>query len=249
MIATVVQARAGSTRFPGKVLAPLHGEPILTHVLTRAGAARCPDLVVLATTTSASDDPVAELGEQSGVVVVRGPKEDVLQRFVMAAEAVKADVVVRLTGDCPLLDPRLVDRVVRALLQSGSEYAGNVAPPTYPDGYDVEALTADCLARLDREATKDYEREHVTARAREHPESYRQVAVRCRRDLSRIRLTVDTPVDLDRVDRILDQYPDGTQPGLGAVLAILDRSPGLLEGGASAVRDEKYVAQRIAEGE
>ncbi len=248
-VAAVVQARAGSTRFPGKVLATLHGRALLEHVLDRAGAARCADAVVLATTTAMGDDAVADLGERAGVVVFRGPEEDVLQRFVMAAASVDADVVVRLTGDCPLLDPRMIDRVVRALLESGSEYAGNVAPPTYPDGYDVEALTVACLIRLDREAAREYEREHVTARAREHPESYRQAAVACRRDLSRIRLTVDTPADLDRIDRILDHFPDGALPGLGAVLGVLSRHPGLLEGAASTVRDEKYIAQRMAEGD
>jgi spore coat polysaccharide biosynthesis protein SpsF (cytidylyltransferase family) len=201
----------------------------------------------MATTSSTGDDRVADLGESAGAIVVRGPEEDVLERFVLAQAAVEADVVVRLTGDCPMLDPRLVDRVVRALLKSGAEYAGNVTPPTYPDGYDVEALTAACLARLSREAIKNYEREHVTARAREHPEIYGQVAVRCRRDLSAIRLTVDTLADLERLDRILDHFPDGARPGLGAVLAVLSASPELLKGGGAS-RDEKYLAERRAEG-
>ena len=120
---------------------------------------------------------MAALATASGAGVTRGPVEDVLSRFVQAASEHGADVVVRITADCPLVDPAVIDRVVRARADEDAEYAGNVEPPTYPDGYDVEVLTAACLARLDREAVLPHEREHVTARVREHPGEFRAINV------------------------------------------------------------------------
>jgi len=244
----VVQARMGSTRFPGKVLADLDGRPLLAHVVGRVQRSRCVDQVVVATSTSDDDDAVAALAQSLGAAVVRGPEDDVLSRFVIAWRAHRADIVVRVTADCPLLDPRMIDRVVRALLRSGADYAGNVTPPTYPDGYDVEAFTAACLARMDAEATLPYEREHVTPRAREHPDDYRPTAVRCRRDLSALRLTVDVPADLRRIAAILAALHAEPPPGLGAVLAHVARTPSLVEGAGLPHRDERYIAQRLAAG-
>jgi len=217
----VVQARTGSTRYPEKVLADLCGRPVLEHVLTRAARARCADAVVVATTAGPGDDRVEALARSLGMAVTRGSETDVLGRYAPAAREHRADVVVRVTADCPLLDPRLIDRVVRALLREDAEYAGNVTPPTYPDGYDVEALTAACLGRLDAEASLPHEREHVTLRARDHPGSFRTATVRCRRDLSGIRLTVDVPDDLVRIRAVLGGMPADPPPGLGAVLARL----------------------------
>ena len=242
----IVQARMGSTRFPGKVLRDLNGRPVLAHVVQRLRRSRCVDEVVVATTTATSDNGVAALAQSLGVAAVRGPEDDVLTRFVIAAREHRADVIVRVTADCPLLDPRLVDRVVRALDHRHADYACNVLPPTYPDGYDVEALTASCLARMDTEASLAYEREHVTPRAREHPEAYRVATVRCRRDLSALRLTVDVPADLDRVAAILAALPEEPPPGLGAVLAHLSRTPFRGPGAGLPLRDERYHDQRTA---
>ena len=245
-IVAVVQARTGSTRFPGKVLADLQGRPLLAHVVERVRRSRCVDDVVVATSTAPGDDAVVDLARALGVAAVRGPEEDVLSRFVIAARQHGADVVVRVTADCPLLDPRLVDRVVAALLRSGADYACNLEPATYPDGYDVEAFTVACLARMDREAVLDYEREHVTPRAREHSHEYRTATVRCRRDWSALRLTVDVPADLDRVAAILAALPDDPPPGLGAVLAQVARTPSAASPDGLPQRDERYVAQRDA---
>jgi len=244
----VVQARMGSTRFPGKVLADLRGRPLLAHVVSRVQRSRCVDTVVVATSTAPGDDAVATMAESLGAAAVRGPEEDVLARFVIAAREHHADVVVRITADCPLLDPRIVDRVVHALRRDDADYACNIVPPTYPDGYDVEAFTAACLARMDSEATLAYEREHVTPRAREHPNRYRVAMVRCRRDLSAVRLTVDVPADLDRIAAILTALPSDPPPGLGAVLAHLQRTPSLSMQKGLPQRDERYLAQRSAAG-
>jgi spore coat polysaccharide biosynthesis protein SpsF (cytidylyltransferase family) len=245
-VVTVVQARMGSRRFPGKVLTPLRGRPMLSHVLERALASRCTDAVVLATSDQSVDDHTAELGTAMGVEVVRGPVEDVLTRFVMAQRATEAGVVVRVTADCPLLDPRMIDRVVRRLIRSGVEYVSNVDPATYPDGYDVEAMTAACLARLDAEALELIEREHVTARIRERPNDYVQDRIASRRDYSAIRLTVDVPEDLEIVERLLAGI-ESPRPGLGAVLEEVRRKLAQDDGGGLPVRDQAYFGQRALE--
>ena len=242
----VIQARAGSTRYPGKVLADLRGRPLLAHVIERAQRSRCADGVVVATTTAQRDDAVYDLARALRVGVTRGPEDDVLSRYVLAARDHNADILVRITGDCPLLDPRLIDRVVRALVRNDADYASNICPPSYPDGYDVEAFTVECLMRMDSAARLPYEREHVTPRARENRDEYRCATVRCRRDLSSIRLTVDVPEDLRRIEAVLATLPPDPPPGLGAVLANLAGTAHAAGSAGTHGRDERYHAQRRA---
>jgi len=244
-VAVVIQARVGSTRFPGKVLAPLQGRPLLDHVLERAAMSRCASTIVLATSTNPGDDALVDVARARGAVVVRGPEDDVLARFLAAIDAAGPDIVVRLTGDCPLLDPRLIDRVVRALVRDGADYASNVEPPSYPDGYDVEAMPARRMREMSAEALLPYQREHVTAVAREAPDRYRHATVVSRRDHSGLRLTVDTPADLERIDAVLRATGRQT-PMLGAVLRAVNADPRLRDNAGLPARDERYLAQRDA---
>jgi len=239
----VIQARCGSTRFPRKVLAPLQGRPMLAHIIERVANATLVDRVVVATTDLSRDDEVAALATAHGAAVTRGPEDDVLTRYVMAAREHGADVVVRITADCPLVDPTVVDMVIRARADASADYASNVAPSTFPDGYDVEALTAACLDRIDREATLEYEREHVTVRVREHLDAFRTAQVRNDRDLSWMRLTVDLPEDLERVARLLATLPATPPPGLAAVVDAYEHDP-TLSGHPVQRRDERYHTQR-----
>ena len=133
----VIQARVGSTRFPRKVLADLCGKPMLEHVITRAALAETLDAVVVATTVEAADDAVADLAAACGALVTRGSVSDVLSRYLLAAEEHGADVVVRVTSDSPLVDPELIDRLVRLRASAEADYASNELPPTYPQGYDA----------------------------------------------------------------------------------------------------------------
>jgi spore coat polysaccharide biosynthesis protein SpsF (cytidylyltransferase family) len=242
----IIQARMGSTRFPGKVLADLQGRPMLAHIIDRVSRAATVDRVVVATTVDPIDDVVASLAAESGALVTRGPVDDVLTRFVLAAREHVADVVVRVTADCPLVDPDIVDAIVRTRAEREVEYASNVDPATYPDGYDVEVLTTACLERLDREALLGYEREHVTARIREHPGEYATANVEWDRDLSSIRLTVDVPEDLERVATVLGALPPSPPPGVTAVVAHLAAEAALRDQGDLPERDERYRAQRDA---
>lgn len=242
----VIQARCGSTRFPRKVLAPLQGRPMLAHIIERVSRATLVDRVVVATTDGGCDDEVAALALASGAGVTRGPEADVLTRYVMAAREHDADVVVRITADCPLTDPAVVDSVIRARSDSDADYASNVEPPTFPEGYDCEVFTSACLTRVDGEATLDYEREHVTVRIREHMDEFRTVHVAHEPDLSAIRLTVDVPADLVRVARLLDMLPLEPPPDLAAVIAAFERDPAFQDQSGLPLRNERYRAQREA---
>jgi spore coat polysaccharide biosynthesis protein SpsF (cytidylyltransferase family) len=242
----VIQARAGSTRFPAKVLADLCGKPMLEHVIRRAALAQTLDDVVIATTVERADDVVAELALACGALVTRGSVGDVLSRYVLAAEEHRADIVVRITSDCPLVDPEVVDRLIRLRASAAADYASNELPPTFPQGYDAEVLTTDCLRRLDVESTLDYHREHVTARLREHAGEYHTANLLNDRDLSSIRLTVDVPADLDRIRKILGALPAEPPPGLSAVVAYFESDPSLWDQSGLPARDERYRAQRDA---
>jgi spore coat polysaccharide biosynthesis protein SpsF len=201
----VVQARTGSSRFPGKVLAELEGAPLLTQELRRLRRARMLDEIVVATTTSEGDDAVVELAEREGVRWYRGSETDVLGRYVAAAREAGAESVVRVTADCPLLDPEVVDLVVARLHESEAEldYASNVVERSFPQGLDVEAFFVDVLERLNRLASSPSAREHVTWYLRfEHPELFLVGSVDAEDDDSDLRWTVDTPSDLELVRRL-----------------------------------------------
>jgi spore coat polysaccharide biosynthesis protein SpsF (cytidylyltransferase family) len=242
----VIQARCGSTRFPRKVLATLQGRPMLAHILERVSRAALVDRVVVATTDGAADDEVAALAGAAGAGVTRGSEHDVLSRYVLAAREYGADVIVRITADCPLIDPVIVDTVIRARAEQAADYASNVEPPTYPEGYDCEVLTTACLSRLDREATLAYEREHVTVRVREHLGDFRTAHVAHEPDLSWMRLTVDVPADLARVARLLESLPESPPPDLAAVVAAFESDPALQDQSELPSRNERYRAQREA---
>ena len=212
-VAALVQARTGSTRLPGKVLEDVGGIPLIAHVLRRLRAARRVDEVVLATTGQEADDALVEVARAEGVDAHRGPEHDVLTRFRGAAEAAGAEAVVRITGDCPLLDPAVVDRVVEALLDDPEpcDYASNVLRRTYPRGLDTEALWAKTLARVDELATSAAAREHVTWFAyRERPDLFRLRSVEIDDGRPDLDWSVDTAEDLERIRTLVSllERPD-----------------------------------------
>lgn len=211
----IVQARMSSTRFPGKVLMPLGGVPMIAFMWNRLLAARRLDDAILATSDHPSDDALAEEAAKRGIRCFRGSLDDVLGRFLGAALSATADVVVRLTGDCPLIDPDVVDSVLAALDREHADYASNVAPPTFPDGLDVEAFTMDALQRAAREASLDSQREHVTPFMRDRKDLFQTALVRSPVDLSALRWTVDYPDDLDRVRALVLRTTEGPDARAG----------------------------------
>lgn len=205
-VVAIVQARMTSSRFPGKVLAELEGTPMLAQELRRLAEARSIDEIVVATTRNGTDDPVAEVAEAEGARVFRGDEQDVLGRYLQAAREAGADVVVRITADCPLLDPEVVDRVVDALTPE-ADYAANVIERTFPHGLDCEALHLEVLERVDSLAESAAAREHVTWLINEErPELFVRVSVTDDEDNSDLRWTVDEPADLELVRRLYARY-------------------------------------------
>ena len=222
----IVQARMTSTRLPGKVLLPLADEPMLIRLVERLRRVQRADGIVIATTTNATDDPIAALCAQLGVPCHRGSEHDVLSRYADAARLHGADVVVRITSDCPLIDPALIDQVIATHEEGGSDYVSNMLPPTWPYGMAVEVFSAAALAQAHAEATQAAEREHVTPFIYWHPERYRLRNVASPVDLCHHRWTVDTPEDYALVSRLFNHLipirPNFTQAD---VLALLEAHP------------------------
>ncbi len=201
----IIQARMTSTRLPGKVLMDLAGRPMLAQQLRRLKACRRVDEIVIATTANQTDAPVVRLADAEGVRWFRGSEDDVLSRYSGAAREAGADLVVRVTADCPLIDPWVTDRVVEELENQPMhvDYASNVIDRTFPRGLDSEALFRDVLERVDRLAHSALAREHVTYfLLRERPELFMVRSVRDQQDNSDLRWTVDTPEDLAMVRRV-----------------------------------------------
>jgi spore coat polysaccharide biosynthesis protein SpsF len=236
----IIQARTGSTRLPSKPLASVLGRSLLELMLERVQRARTLDAIVVATTTLERDDAIVRVAHRCGMSVFRGSESDVLGRYVGAAALMGADVVVRLTADCPLLDPAVVDRVVTAhrALSHEAQLVTN-APPlgrTYPDGMDVEVFTRDVLARADALAASTVDREHVTRCLHRPP--FRVAVVDLDPPAGEARVTVDDAADLDRVRAIFEQLqPRNPAFGLAEVIAWLDADVQVPAG--SPIRSER----------
>ena len=222
----IVQARMSSTRYPGKVLAPLAGQPMILRQLERIQRAETLDAIVVATSTDASDDELAEIVKANGFDVVRGDLNDVLARFIRVIDLYQPETVVRLTADCPLISPKVIDEVVARFNQGDCDYASNTMTPTYPDGLDVEVVKAGVLREVADMSTDGHEREHVTLGVYRRPEKYRIANVAGDVDLSHLRWTVDTPDDFAFVAAVYGElYPAKPDFDLADVLAYLERHP------------------------
>jgi spore coat polysaccharide biosynthesis protein SpsF len=227
----IIQARMGSSRLPGKVLLDLAGEPMLARVINRMCRAQSLDGVIIATTTEPADDSLVALCNARGWPCFRGSRDDVLDRYYRAAQEFGAAIVVRITSDCPLIDPEVIDRVVRELLdhRSRPDYASNVLPRrTYPRGLDVEAFRWETLKAIWQEDDNPAWREHVTQFLHHHPERFVIHSVLNDRDLSAMRWTVDTPEDLEFVRLIYGAFGHD-HFSRHDVLALLEAQPQWLE--------------------
>lgn len=203
----IVQARMTSTRLPGKVMMDLAGRPLLAQELRRLALCREAEEIVVAMTTNTADDRLESLAEAEGARWFRGSETDVLSRYVGAAREAKADLLVRVTSDCPLIDPEVTDTVIRELgNHPGTDYASNVLMRTFPRGLDAEAMTREALERLDALARSKPAREHVTHfLLKEKPELFKVRSVMDPEDNSDLRWTVDTAEDLAMVRRLYEE--------------------------------------------
>ncbi len=223
----ISQARMTSTRLPGKVLKEVSGKPLLAYHIERLKKTKKADAVIVATTVNATDGPIVELCGRLNVTCFRGSEEDVLSRYYHAACEAQADIVVRVTSDCPLIDPVVVDEVIDALTPYGDcDYASNTLVRTYPRGMDTEAFSFAALEQAFKEAAAKPEREHVTPYIYNHPEIFRFKNVLYRQDESRHRWTVDTEDDFALIEKIIKElYPNKPDFSLEDILALFDRRP------------------------
>lgn len=224
----IIQARMGSTRLPGKVARKIADQPVLGHVIERCKKAQTVDQVAVATTVRPEDDPVVGIAEDFGIAFYRGDENDVLSRYYFAAKELQAGIIVRITADCPLLDPLILDEVVLLREKEKADYATNTLPRTYPRGVDVSVFTFAALEKTYHLARETWQREHVTPFMRENPALFSLSNLAAPEELSRpdLRLTVDTEEDLALVEAILFHL-GAHSLSLSNIITLLDNQPWL----------------------
>jgi spore coat polysaccharide biosynthesis protein SpsF len=229
-VVATIEARTQSTRLPEKVLRLILKRPMLELLVERLARATRVDDIVIATTDCPADDRIARLADRIGVGCFRGSEDDVLGRVLAAAQAARADVIVEITGDCPLIDPRVVDEVIAAYGRARADYVSNTLVRTFPRGLDTQVFATAVLERVDQLTDDPVDREHVSLYIYEHPERFRLHNVESglpARDWD-LRLTVDTVEDFELVSRIYEAlYPANPEFGLADILRFLDQNPSL----------------------
>ncbi len=251
-IVAIIQGRMSSSRLPGKILADVGGQPMLSRVYVRAARAKTLDEVVFATTADPSDDPAAEYCDFAGIPFTRGSLYDVLDRYYQTAKSARANIVVRVTADCPAIDPDLIDDVVNALVEGEFDFAANRLPPpmgrTYPIGLDVEACTFAALKQAWKEAKEPHHREHVmpyfyegatlasqsrTLQTGVSPRGYKVALLHHTTDFGDYRWTVDTPEDLQFIREVFAHFGGRDDFSWKEVLDLVHSRPELMKINAS----------------
>jgi spore coat polysaccharide biosynthesis protein SpsF len=230
MIAAIIQARMGSTRLQGKVLMCVNGVPLLGIMLRRVALSRRIDRIVVATSENELDDPIVQFCHDRNVEVYRGSESDVLSRYYECATSIQADTIVRLTADCPFIDPTIIDSVIMMFEERDLDYAANTVPPetsTFPSGSDVEVFKYECLQRAHTEVTDQLYREHVTFYFWRDPvDSIKTGQFKSLHNWSKYRLSVDYGEDLEVVRQIGSAlFTDSQEPSLGQIIDFLEQNP------------------------
>jgi spore coat polysaccharide biosynthesis protein SpsF len=228
-VVAIIQARMGSTRLPGKVLKDLAGATVLERVVSRVRRCRLVSDVVVATSAEPADEVILNECKRLGTEAFRGSEQDVLDRYYRAAQQAGAEVVVRITSDCPLIDPEVSDKTIQKFLVERPDYASNALERTYPRGLDTEVMTFAALECAWTEARQAYQREHVTPFLYQHPERFKLLSVKGDHDYSQYRWTLDTPEDLEFLRAVYARSIDHQDLSWRDVLNIVQREPELAE--------------------
>lgn len=246
MILGVLQARTTSTRLPGKVLKPILGIPMLLRQLERVKNARLIETLIVATSQDITDDPIEKLCRENNITCFRGQLDDVLDRFYQAAKPFNPDHVVRLTGDCPLSDPVLIDQVISYHITNNFDYTSNTIEPTYPDGLDVEVFRFSSLEQAWQEAILPSHREHVTPFIHQQPNRFKIGKVKNNVDLSHLRWTVDEHLDFILVEKIYETlYLNNPMFSTKDILLLLENKPELVKINSDYQRNEGYIKSLV----
>ena len=239
-IVAIVQARMGSTRLPNKVMKPINGIPMIELLLGRLSYSKEINQIVVATSTDERNLPLVEHVRKLGYACEQGSEIDVLDRYVQAARLNKADVVVRITGDCPVVDPDLVDQVIAGFKKANVDYFSNVNPPTYPDGLDIEVFRFDALDKASRETSEPFDREHVTPYLRK-PGKFKTDSITHDEDLSSLRWTVDESSDFEVIEKVFKHFHPKTDFAWTDVLALQHNKPELFDTNKHLIRNEGAI--------
>ena len=233
----IVQARMGSTRLPNKVMKPIGGIPMIEVLLSRLACATEVDEIVVAASIDPRNQPLADHVTSLGYTCFRGSENDVLDRYLQTAKTTKADVVIRITGDCPLVDPALVDQVIRGFKDAEVDYFSNTSPPTFPDGLDIEVFTSAALERAARESSVPFDHEHVTPYLRTSGK-FKQSGQQHTEDLSGLRWTVDEPADYEVVSRVFAHFAPDIHFSWQQVLQLQHTQPDIFVPNRALIRNE-----------
>jgi spore coat polysaccharide biosynthesis protein SpsF len=248
MILGVLQARTSSSRMPSKVLEPILGQPMILRQFERLVRSRRIDALTLATSDDASDDTLAQIVRETGFSVARGSLDDVLDRFLSAASPHAPEWVVRLTGDCPLTDPLLIDRLIDETLAAGADYGSTALEPTFPDGLDAEIVRFDVLREVAAEPRTTAEREHVTLAIHRRPDRFKLHSVTGSPDLSALRWTVDEPRDFAFVTQVYEAlYPQKPAFDTRDILDLMRQRPELQRLNGDIQRNEGLMKSLASE--
>lgn len=222
----------GSTRLPGKVMMPLGGRPVLHHVIERVSRSKRLDDIVIATTDKAEDDLLVEECERLNIHSFRGSEHDVLSRYLGAAEHYNADIITRVTSDCPLIDHEIIDLVLKTREEQNADYASLSGPRSYPRGLDNEAFTMASFRKVAQMATEEYERVHVTPYYYLHDDEFKMAHIHQADDYSNLRWTLDTPEDYTALSMIFDAFKGRNDMPWRDVLALVQKHPEITEANA-----------------
>ena len=236
-VVAIVQARMGSTRLPNKVMKPIGGIPLIELLLSRLSRANEVDQIVVATSVDDRNQPLVKHVRKLGYACEQGSENDVLDRFVRAARAHQADIVVRITGDCPLVDPALVDEAILRYKAAGVDYFCNTNPPTYPDGLDIEVCSCKALERASQQTSKPLDREHVTPYLRESG-LFDTASMQHSQDLSALRWTVDEPADFAVIENVYQHFRPRIHFTWGEVLNLQRQQPDIFDTNQHLTRNE-----------
>ncbi len=249
MVLCIVQARSSSSRLPGKVLKPIFGKPMIIHELERLRRSRRIDKIVLATSQDESDNELANIVVDNGFEAYRGSLDDVLGRYYQCAKTYQPEHVVRITGDCPVIDWRVVDAVIEKHLAEGNDYTST--SEEYPDGLDTEIVRFSALEQAWKDARMSSEREHVTLYIRNHADQFRCGQMACRQNLNRMRWTVDEPQDFEFIRKVYGElYGQNNDFSMQDILRLLECKPEMLtvnqgiqrnEGLLKSLREDKEI--------
>jgi len=231
-VVAIIQARMGSTRLPGKVMKPILGKPVILWVLERVSLSNLINEIVVAIPSGRENDVIVDTIKEydDKIIISRGSEDDVLDRYYNAAVQTNADVIVRITSDCPLIDPVVVNHIVKQFLNNDCDYCSNNLKRTYPIGLDTEVFSFDALAKAWGEAKNDYEREHVTPYIKENPDKFKLLNVSNDVDLSHLRWTLDTKEDFEFIKVIYERiYPKKHMFFMKDILDLLQKEPELIK--------------------